>query len=227
MSIVENLRRVQDQIAATGRPVQLIAVSKIQPVDSIREAATAGQHAFGENYVQELVNKAEALADLQLNWHFIGHLQRNKVNMLLPHISTIHSIDSVRLAEAIAGRARRSISGFVEVNIAGEASKAGIAGDQLPELLRICSEFQNLEIKGLMCIPPPTHDHEAQKKYFTEVASLQQRANTEGWYRHPLTDLSMGMSHDFMTAIECGATMVRIGTAIFGERPSPVHITQA
>lgn len=226
MSIVENLKRVQDQIAAAGRHVQLIAVSKTQTVDAIREAAAAGQHDFGENYVQELVEKAEALADLELNWHFIGHLQRNKINAVLPYVSTIHSIDSIRLAEAIASRATQLISGFVEVNIGGEASKSGVPAKALPELLRACSDFTNLKILGLMCIPPPTDDLEMQKKYFMQVAELQASANAEGWYRQPFTDLSMGMSHDYLTAIHCGATVVRVGTAIFGER-SPSHITHA
>lgn len=218
MSIAENLKHIQDEIAATGRPVQLIAVTKMQSVDAIREAAAAGQRAFGENYVQELVTKAEALADLQLDWHFIGHLQRNKVNTLLPHISTIHSIDSIRLAESIATRATKLIEGFVEVNVGGEASKSGVAANMLPELLRACADFENLSIKGLMCIPPPTDDPVLQRNYFTHVADLQKRANTEGWYKAPLTELSMGMSHDYRVAMDCGATFVRIGSAIFGER---------
>jgi pyridoxal phosphate enzyme (YggS family) len=218
MSISENLRHIRDQIAATGRPIQLIAVSKMQSLDAIREAAAAGQHHFGENYVQELIEKAETLSDLKLNWHFIGHMQRNKINTLLPHVSTIQSIDSIRLAEAIATRATRPIAGFVEVNVGGETSKSGITADALPELLRACSDFENLAIKGLMCIPPPTDDRDMQKKYFTQIADLQTRANTEGWYKTPLTELSMGMSHDFMVAIDCGATCVRVGTAIFGER---------
>lgn len=218
MSIAENLRRVQGQIAATGRPIQLLAVSKTQSVEAIREAAAAGQRDFGENYVQELVNKAEALVDLNLNWHFIGHLQRNKINMLLPHVASIHSIDSIKLAEAIAARATTPIAGFIEINIGGEVNKSGISPTALPELLRACSAFEPLEIKGLMCIPPPTDDGEQQKHHFTQVAELQARANAEGWYRQPLTELSMGMSHDYMQAIACGATIIRVGTAIFGER---------
>lgn len=218
MSIAENLRHIRDQIAATGKPVRLIAISKTQPIEAIREAAAAGQHTFGENYVQELVSKAETLAVLKLNWHFTGHLQRNKITMVMPWISTIHSIDSIKLAEAIAKRADKPVAGFIEVNIGGETSKSGISPDALPELLHACAEFENLKIEGLMCIPPPSDDLEMQKKYFTQVEDLQKRANTEGWYTHPLTKLSMGMSHDFRVAIACGATDVRIGTGIFGER---------
>ena len=218
MLIAENLERVQEQIAATGRPVQLIAVSKMQSVDAIRDAVAAGQRDFGENYVQELVSKAETLADLNLKWHFIGHLQRNKVKLLLPYVTSIHSIDSIKLAEAIDTRATKPIAGFVEVNVGGEASKSGISAAQLPELLRACADFKKLEIKGLMCIPPPTDDCELQKNYFTQVAALQNRANAEGWYVKPLTDLSMGMSHDYVQAIAGGATVIRVGTAIFGER---------
>ncbi len=220
MSIAENLRSIQRQIAATGKPVHLVAISKTQSIGAIREVAIAGQRDFGENYVQELVQKAEALADLNLNWHFVGHLQRNKINMVLPHISAIHSIDSIKLAEAIAKRADRPIAGFIEVNVGGEESKTGLAPESLPELLRACVDFEKLQVKGLMCIPPPTNDPAFQKKYFTQVADLQKRANAEGWYKKPLTDLSMGMSDDFGVAIDCGATVVRIGTAIFGERAS-------
>lgn len=223
MLIRDRLRAIQDQIRDTGKSVEVVAVSKNQPISAIREAAAGGQRGFGENYAQELMGKAEALADLTLNWHFIGHLQRNKVKMLLPLISTIHSIDSITLAEAIAKRAACRIFGFIEINIAGETSKAGLPPDQLPELLQACSAFEPLEIKGLMCIPPPADDPALQKGYFIQVAELQNRANDEGWYRKPLTELSMGMSHDYMQAIACGATIVRIGTAIFGER----HIVQA
>lgn len=220
MSISERLNHVQNQILTMGKPVHLVAVSKRHPIEAIREAASTGQRLFGENYVQELVRKAGALADLSLDWHFIGHLQRNKLNMLLPWTSTIHSIDSIKLAEAIATRATQPIAGFVEINIGGEDSKSGMTSDALPELLRACSDFQNLEIKGLMCIPPPTDDPTEQKKHFMQIVALQNRANAEGWYKKPLTDLSMGMSHDFLTAIACGATYVRIGTDIFGERLS-------
>lgn len=218
MSIAKRLRTIRDEILATGNTVQLIAVSKTQSIESIREAAAAGQRDFGENYVQELVNKAEALADLHLNWHFIGHLQRNKINVLLPHVTSIHSIDSIKLAEAIAARATRRISGFIEINIGNEENKSGISPTALPELLRVCADLKLLEIKGLMCIPPPTDDRERQKKYFTKVAELQAHANAEGWYKQPLTELSMGMSHDYVQAIACGATVIRVGTAIFGER---------
>lgn len=218
MSIAENLKHVQNQIAATGKSVHLIAISKMQSIEVIREAASCGQRLFGENYVQELLQKAEVLAELKLDWHFTGHLQRNKINMVLPWVSTIHSIDSIKLAEAIAKRADRTIAGFIEVNIGGEESKSGITPKALPELLRACSDFDKLQIKGLMCIPPPTDDPDTQKKYFTQVSGLEEHANTEGWYKHPLTDLSMGMSDDFRVAIECGATHIRIGTAIFGER---------
>lgn len=218
MSISESLKTIQTQLQGGQHAVQLIAASKTQPIAAIREAALCGQTSFGENYVQELVEKAEALADLNLSWHFLGHLQRNKINALLPFVSTIHSIDSIKLAEAISRRADHTISGFVEINIGGELGKTGLPPDALPELFRACSDFSNLTLRGLMCIPPPTDDTDTQKKYFTQVADLQKRANAGGWYKQPLTDLSMGMSHDYLIAIQCGATYVRIGTAIFGER---------
>lgn len=218
MWVGDRLKMVQKQILASGRPVRLIAVSKTQPIEKIRELVACGQHQFGENYVQELVRKAELLADLNLDWHFIGHLQRNKINMLLPWVSTIHSIDSIQLAEAIATRATKPIAGFVEINVGAEASKTGIPAEGLRDMLRACSDFKSLEIKGLMCIPPLAESLTEQKYYFMRVSDLQKRANAEGWYRQPLTDLSMGMSHDYLVAIACGATYVRVGTAIFGER---------
>lgn len=218
MSLAESYAQVCQKIATTQRKVHLIAVSKNQPIDAIRSVAQLGQVSFGENYVQELIKKADALADLQLDWHFLGHLQRNKINHLLPSVSTIHSIDSIKLAEAIAQRATQSVSGFIEINIGGETSKTGLAPTALPDMLRACSELPHLEIKGLMCIPPPTDSSDHQKRYFTAVANLQNEANSQNWYKSPLTDLSMGMSHDFLVAIDCGATYVRVGTSIFGER---------
>lgn len=220
MLIGDRLKMVQKQIAATGRPVHLIAVSKTQPIEKIRELFACGQRLFGENYVHELAQKAESLAELGLDWHFIGHLQRNKINMLLPWVSTIHSIDSIKLAEAIATRATKPVAGFVEINVGAETSKTGIPAEGLREMLHACSDFKPLEIRGLMCIPPPAESLTEQKYHFTLVRDLQKRANAEGWYRQPLTDLSMGMSLDYPVAIACGATYVRVGTAIFEERPS-------
>lgn len=218
MSLDDSYAHVCDQITQTGHPVHLIAISKRQPLEAIRHIAELGQKRFGENYVQELVTKAEALSELNLDWHFVGHLQRNKVNQLLTHISTIHSIDSIKLAETIASRAQRPINGFIEINIGGETSKTGLLPNAIKDTLHACSDMSSLNIKGLMCIPPPTNDITEQKKQFMAVADLQHRANAENWYRQPLADLSMGMSHDFLVAIACGATYVRIGTSIFGER---------
>lgn len=224
MKVSENWSNLRAQMgsacATAGRPlnsVQLLAVSKTQSQSAIAALAHCGQRAFGENYVQELVTKAEALSDLQLEWHFIGHLQRNKINALLPHLHMIHSIDSIALAEALAKRTARPLVGLIEINVGDETSKTGIAPAALQDLLNACRDFKNLKIQGLMCIPPASDD---PGRYFTALANLQAQANREHWYRAPLTELSMGMSHDFAIAIVCGATYIRVGTQLFGERKS-------
>ncbi len=220
MSIAQRLETVRARLGAAcdsgGRDpdqVHLIAVSKTKPASAIREAYAAGQRDFGENYAQELRDKAAELADLPgIRWHFIGHLQRNKVKYATnAKAFRVHAVDSVKLAEEIARRGPGT-GVLVEVNVAGEASKSGVPYEQA---LALCAELHALadvDLRGLMCIPPADDqpDH-----WFARMAQLQAVGQARGL---PLDELSMGMSGDFEQAVARGATWVRVGTAIFGSR---------
>jgi len=192
-------------------PVTLVAVSKSQPTEAIREAYASGQRDFGENYVQEWREKAEALAGLPgLTWHFIGSLQTNKVKYLAGRVALVHTVDREDLGREIAKRwekagARARV--LVEVNLGGEASKAGCAASSVPALVELLRGLPALDVAGLTCIPPPDDD---PRPYFRELRAMRDRLG--------LVELSMGMSADYPVAIEEGATIVRVGTAIFGER---------
>ncbi|HVY28082.1 MAG TPA: YggS family pyridoxal phosphate-dependent enzyme [Polyangiaceae bacterium] len=228
MSIASALQEVQGRIAAAARAagrepqeVKLVAVSKTHPAEAVREAYAAGQRDFGENYVQELVQKAEALADLpDLRWHLIGHLQRNKAKLVAPLVSLVHTVDSLELGRELAKR--RSAAGkserlpvLVEVSIAGEEQKHGLAPTQLAELLGALEQLPQLWLRGLMCVPPLTEDAALSRPHFDALVRL--RAQHGGAARLP--ELSMGMTHDLEHAVAAGATLVRVGTAIFGSRP--------
>lgn len=231
MSIAAALGEVKDRIraaaVAAGRDpatVRLIAVSKTQPASAVREAYAAGQRDFGENYVQELVQKAEELRDLpDLRWHLIGHLQRNKAKLVAPLVSVAHTVDSVELGRELAKR--RGAAGksdalpvLVEVSIAGEEQKHGVAPQQLKDLLAGLAELPELAVRGLMCVPPFTEDAALARPHFDALARL--RDEHGGAARLP--ELSMGMTHDLEHAVAAGATLVRVGTAIFGARaPQP------
>jgi hypothetical protein len=192
-------------------PVTLVAVSKSQPTEAVREAYVAGQRDFGENYVQEWREKAEALAGLPgLTWHFIGSLQTNKVKYLAGRVALVHTVDREDLGREIAKRwekagARARV--LVEVNLGGEASKAGCAASSVPALVELLRGLPALDVAGLTCIPPPDED---PRPHFRELRAMRDRLG--------LVELSMGMSGDYPVAIEEGATIVRVGTAIFGER---------
>lgn len=221
--IAQRLLQVRARVAAArcGRvldDVRLVAVGKMQPVAAIRAAWEAGQRDFGENYAQELVQKCAALADCAIDWHCIGHLQRNKVKLVVPHVAWIHTLDSLRLAEAIHRVARAPVRCLIEVNIAGEAQKHGVAPHDVAGLLAHCAGLAHVQIHGLMCIPPPAARPEDNRHHFRRLATLLHELNQAHVTPTPLRELSMGMSDDFEVAIEEGATMVRVGTAIFGER---------
>jgi hypothetical protein len=207
-TIAERLAAVRSTLPAG---VTLVAVSKAQPAEAIREAYAAGQRHFGENYVQEWRDKAAALADLpDLAWHFVGSLQTNKVKYLVGRVALVHAVDREELGREIA---RRSAAAgvttrvLVEVNVAGEASKAGCSPADAPALVASLRALPGLEVAGLMCIPPP--DEPPRPRF----ARLRELAAGLG-----LRELSMGMSGDYPDAIAEGATLVRVGTAIFGER---------
>jgi pyridoxal phosphate enzyme (YggS family) len=205
--------RIERACARAGRSaseVTLVAVSKTQPAAAVREAYAAGQRVFGENYVQELVEKAGALADLDgLRWHFIGHLQRNKVKDVVRVGAMIETVDSERLAAEIDKRAA-STRVLLQVNVAGEAQKSGCSPEELDALVPAVRALQLLERTGLMTVPPLGEAPEASRPHFARLRELAQR--------HALKELSMGMSADLEVAIEEGATLVRVGTAIFGSR---------
>jgi len=216
--------RIHAAAAASGRDparVTLIAVSKTQPAEAVREAYAHGQRDFGENYVQELQQKAEQLRDLsELRWHFIGHLQRNKARLVVPLVSLVHTVDSPELAIELAKRHGHGATGrrlpvLVEVSIAGEPQKHGAAPEALAELCRRIEELPELELRGLMCVPPFTDDPAGAAPFFAELARLRE---LHGGSRR-LPELSMGMTHDLEQAVAAGATLVRVGTAIFGARP--------
>lgn len=228
--LTARLESVRAQIAAAagrcGRDpssIRLVAVSKTKPASLIREAYEAGQRDFGESYVKELATKAEELADLDgLRFHFIGHLQRNKAKIAVRLASAIHSIDSTRLAAEVGKRAAElraapgglPLSVLVEVNVGGEAQKSGCQPDDLGAVLSAIESEPSLRLEGLMTVPPFTEDPALASPFFEALARLRDAHG--GAPRLP--ELSMGMSRDLAEAVRAGATIVRVGTAIFGER---------
>jgi hypothetical protein len=217
--------RIDAAARASGRDphtVKLVAVSKTHPAAAIREAYAAGQRDFGENYVQELLQKAAELHDLaELRWHLIGHLQRNKVKQVAPLVSLVHTVDSLDLARELDKRVSpatpaRRLPVLVEVSIAGEAQKHGAATETLAELLAGIEALSGLWLRGLMCVPPFTEDAAAARPHFERLRALRDQHG--GLARLP--ELSMGMTHDLEHAVAAGATLVRVGTAIFGARPA-------
>lgn len=227
MTIATNLARILEEIAAAcarcGRDpatVRLVAVSKTHPAAAVQAAAVAGQTLFGESYVQEFLAKAEAV-DFPVQWHFIGHLQSNKARYLPGKVAMIHSVDRFSLAEEIDRQWRaRGLTAevLIEVNLGGESSKSGVSEAELEPLLRRLSALPHLAVRGLMTLPPYCDDPEEVRPYFSRLRELAARIETLALPGVAMRELSMGMSHDFTVAIEEGATLVRIGTAIFGER---------
>jgi hypothetical protein len=223
--ISENLAHVLSAISDAahqgGRSpdsVQLIAVSKTHSVEVIQEAIEAGQLIFGENRVQEAQPKISALP-ARLHWHLIGHLQSNKARLALPLFELIHGVDSLELLahiNRVAGDLGLFPRVLLQVNVAGEASKFGFAPGKLLELVEEVVKFDRVQIDGLMTIPPLAPAAEHSRRYFVTLRELRDKLTAE--FRFPLPELSMGMSNDFRVAVEEGATMVRVGTAIFGER---------
>ena len=218
--------RMGQAAVASGRDpaaIQLVAVSKTHASLAIREAYAAGQRDFGENYVQELLHKAEELKDLtELRWHLIGHLQRNKAKQVAALLSLVHTVDTPELATELAKRLavtpERRLPVLVEVSIAGEQQKHGVGPSQLADLLAAVEALPQLALRGLMCVPPLSDDPAAARPHFDRLRELQ--AQHGGPARLP--ELSMGMTHDLEHAIAAGATLVRVGTAIFGARPATV-----
>jgi PLP dependent protein len=221
-----NLQAVRSTIAQAAQAarrqpedVMLLAVSKSVPVAAMREAYHAGQHVFGESYAQEAQRKIEALRDLPLEWHFIGPIQSNKTRAIAGNFSWAHSVDRFKIAERLSDQRPSGLPPLnvcIEVNLSGEASKGGIPPEAAEELAHAIARLPRLRLRGLMVIPAPAEGLEAQRRPFAQLRELMQQINAhEGL---TLDTLSMGMSHDLEAAVLEGATIVRVGTAIFGAR---------
>ncbi len=205
----------------TRESLKILAVSKLQPIEKVRRLYSSGHKLFAENYVQEALLKQETLKDLDIEWHFIGTLQKNKAKLVVGNFALIHSVDSFELAKAISAHAEKiktTQKVLIQVNLAQEISKGGFDRETLLEHWSEISALLGLEITGLMTMPPLTDNPEDVRSYFRELRGLQIELQKRGAGRHHLHELSMGTSHDYHVAIEEGATIVRLGTILFGER---------
>lgn len=226
MDIRENIARVRERMAAAcqraGRPeedVRLVAVSKTVSAESVREAFEAGLRDFGENRVQEAAAKQPLLADLDITWHFIGHLQTNKAKRARELFDWVHSVDSARLAEKLASEDDGPrLPVLLEVNLAGEGTKSGLSEGEVNGAIAAIEQFKNLDLRGLMLIPPFCENPEEARPFFRRLRGLAEKIRAARPPGITVSELSMGMSHDFESAIEEGATIIRVGTAIFGSR---------
>jgi len=213
--------RLQKARTAAGGPaggVRLVAVSKTFPAAAIREAAQAGQTDFGENYVQEAAEKMAGLGDLKLTWHFIGPIQSNKTRQIAEHFAWVHSVDREKIARRLSDQRPEGLEPLqvcIEVNLSGEASKSGVPRQELTGLANVVSKLPRLRLRGLMTIPEPGDDMALRRQRFAELRGLLDNLKRDGL---EVDTLSMGMTADMELAVAEGATMVRIGTAIFGER---------
>ncbi|KIQ05317.1 MULTISPECIES: YggS family pyridoxal phosphate-dependent enzyme [Pseudomonas] len=221
-TIAENIAKVGVRIREAAQASQrdfakigLLAVSKTKPAAAIREAHGAGLHDFGENYLQEALDKQVQLADLALTWHFIGPIQSNKTRPIAEHFAWVHSVDRLKIAERLSEQRPPELPPLnicLQVNVSGEPSKSGCQPDELAALAQAVTQLPKLRLRGLMTIPQPTDDIAMQRAAFARLRTLRDDLNLD------LDTLSMGMSHDLEAAIAEGATWVRIGTALFGER---------
>lgn len=226
--IPQRLARVRERIAdAAGRSsrtpdaVRLIAVSKTHPIDAVRAAAEAGQVDFGENKVQEALQKIALATDIDVRWHLIGHLQSNKAKKAAAAVDAIHAIDSLDLLRRVdqaATAAGRPIDVLVQVDLALEETKFGAPEGEVPAIVAAAADCRGARLVGLMLLPPPAENPEDARPWFRRLRAVRDRLLEAGAPAERLRELSMGMSHDFEVAIEEGSTMVRVGTAIFGER---------
>ncbi|WP_439887169.1 YggS family pyridoxal phosphate-dependent enzyme [Pseudomonas sp. MBLB4123] len=228
-TIAENIAKVGARIREAAQASQrdcatigLLAVSKTKPAAAIRQARAAGLCDFGENYLQEALDKQAELGDLDLTWHFIGPIQSNKTRAIAEHFAWVHSVDRLKIAERLSAQRPAHLPPLnlcLQVNVSGEASKSGCSPEQLPALAQAVARLPGLRLRGLMCIPEPSADPAVQHAAFARLRTLQEQLNLD------LDTLSMGMSHDLEAAISEGATWVRIGTALFGARDygAPSH----
>ena len=227
MALTDNLKTVMDRIASAAKragrdpaSIRLVVVTKTVDVESIRHAVAAGASVLGENRVQEAREKIEKLGTLA-RWHLIGHLQTNKAKYAVKLFDLIHSVDNLELARELdkqAAKIGKIQEVLIEVSIAGEAAKAGVAMQEVLALVREAAKLKNISIKGLMTIPPYSEDPESSRSFFRKLRELAETIKKENIPAVSMNELSMGMSGDFEVAVEEGSTMVRVGTAIFGER---------
>ncbi|MCK1992556.1 YggS family pyridoxal phosphate-dependent enzyme [Peribacillus muralis] len=223
MKVVENLKNIEEKINIacenSGRrreDIKLIAVTKYVSVERAKEALEAGISDLGENRDEGLLNKYEVLKD-KPNWHYIGSLQTRKVKNVIDKVTYIHSLDRVSLAEEIQKRANEPINCLVQVNVSGEESKHGLDPEAAMSFIKALGDFDKVKVAGLMTMAPLTDDEQVLRQCFRKLKNLQLKIQDAGFTHSPCTELSMGMSNDFMIAIEEGATMIRIGTALVGE----------
>lgn len=231
MSVRENLEQVREQLVAAcsraGRnpdEVRLVAIAKTKSADMVREAFAAGQKIIGESYVQEFVDKVEIIEE-PVEWHFVGSLQTNKVKYLTGKVALIHSVDRLHLAEEIDrqwGKIGETADILIQVNLGHEITKSGTSEEELESLVREISQFPHLRIRGLMTIPPYFDNQEEVRPFFRQLRELARHIDGLTLPGVEMRELSMGMTHDFEVAVEEGATLVRVGTAIFGMR-QPKH----
>ena len=220
-AVRDRIRRAADRARRDPAGVRLIAVSKTFDIDHVRAAADAGQLDFGENKVQEAFEKMDLAAGLNVRWHLIGHLQGNKARKAGARFDMIHSVDGadlIRRLDESAAAAGRAVDALVQVDLAGEATKHGARENDLAPIFEAAEAARSLRVVGLMLLPPVVDDPDAARPYFRALQQLRERLASQGVRAAMLRELSMGMSHDFEVAIEEGATMVRVGTAIFGSR---------
>ena len=226
-NLPERVRHLRERIAAaaarsgrTAASVTLLAVSKAQPAERVRAAAALGVGDFGESYLDEALGKLAALGDLPLTWHFIGRMQANKTRPVAEHFAWVHGVDRLRIAERLSAQRpfhAPALNICIQVNLAGETAKGGVPPAELPGLAAQVAALPRLRLRGLMCIPPQESDPVRQRQWFAKLRRLEEQLNAGG---AGLDTLSMGMSEDFESAILEGASIVRIGTALFGERPA-------
>lgn len=217
-TVQETIRRAAEKAGRSPDGIRLVAVSKTYGVNEIRQAMDAGATLFGESRVQEAREKIRVLGRETLRWHLIGHLQQNKVKYIFDLFDLVHSVDSLALAGEIhrLGAARnRGMDILIQVNVAGDQAKFGLSPDNALDAIKEISRLKNVSIRGLMTIPPFNEDPEKSRGYYKSLRELRDHIATKGF---DLKELSMGMSHDYGVAIEEGATLVRVGSAIFGER---------
>jgi PLP dependent protein len=225
-NLAEQVRIVRDRVTSAARTAQrnvdsvtLLGASKAQPANKVREVARLGVRDFGESYVQEALDKQAALRDLELTWHFIGRLQANKTRAVASSFDWVHAVDRLKIAERLSEQRpfhAPPLNVCLQVNIGGEASKGGVTTEELPALVAAVASLPRLKLRGLMCIPPDEEDPSRQRAWFASMRGALESLNAAG---ADLDTLSMGMSGDLESAILEGATIVRVGTALFGPRP--------